>query len=190
MPIEQEIEFKNLLTKAEMDLLLQAFKVQNQDFFTQTNLYLDTPKLTLRKANMMLRIRKSERDYELTLKQPDDIGLKEINQSLDQNTCEFILKKQQLPAGIVLDTIRTLTNETNFVMIAQLETKRATIPYEGQKLFFDISTYYDVTDYEVELEALNHLEGEKIFNQLLSQFNIPRRPAPSKVARAFSQRQK
>ncbi|EUJ26736.1 hypothetical protein PCORN_14524 [Listeria cornellensis FSL F6-0969] len=68
MSQELEIEFKNMLTASEYDLLMNEFRLEEADFFTQTNYYFDTADFQLKERLAALRIRKRELHYELTLK--------------------------------------------------------------------------------------------------------------------------
>lgn len=49
---EQEIEFKNLLSKDEYAKLIQHFKSVPKKQITQTNIYLDTPDFKLKEKNV------------------------------------------------------------------------------------------------------------------------------------------
>ena len=67
---EQEIEFKNLLTKEEFIRLQDFFHLEPNDFTTQTNYYFDTPDQFFKNNHMGFRLRVTENRNELTLKSP------------------------------------------------------------------------------------------------------------------------
>ena len=75
-----EIEYKNLLTKQDFERLVQFFKIESNQFFTQQNHYFDTTDFRLKKSGSALRIREKNETYELTLKQPAAEGKLETNQ--------------------------------------------------------------------------------------------------------------
>lgn len=50
---ELEIEFRNLLTKEEYDTLIENFRVKEDDFFEQTNYYLDTANFVLKNVILL-----------------------------------------------------------------------------------------------------------------------------------------
>lgn len=50
---ELEIEFHNILTKEEYDTLIENFRVKEDDFFEQTNYYLDTANFGLKNVILL-----------------------------------------------------------------------------------------------------------------------------------------
>lgn len=57
-----EIEFKNMLTKEEYELLLTHFQVGKEDLFEQENHYFDTSDFALKANHSALRIRKKRQN--------------------------------------------------------------------------------------------------------------------------------
>src|SRR5690625_589336 len=83
MTQEIEIEYKNLLTKDEFNLLLANLPFP-KDSQTQINYYFETEDLALRSQSAALRIRKKNGDYQLTLKEPHPEGLLETHDFLTE----------------------------------------------------------------------------------------------------------
>lgn len=188
MPKELEVEFKNLLSKSEFDLLFPFFNISNDDFFIQENIYFDTPYLTLKSYHSAFRVRVKDKTYQLTIKEPHQKGLMETNQFITHQEYKQLINNYQVPDGEVKSHLIKLLPTLDLVEIAHITTKRAQVPYQNQILFFDISTYDNVTDYELELETDDYKTGEAVFNALLEQFSIPQRIAPPKVKRAYDYR--
>jgi uncharacterized protein YjbK len=186
-----EIEFKNMLTKAEYERILLSFNIGEKQLFTQENLYFDTPDFALKKAESALRIRKKGKDYVMTLKQPREIGLLETNQKLTLEETAAALNDGRLPGG----QIKQLIEENNipFTKIeyfGSLITKRAEFSYENGLLVLDHSLYLQHEDYEIEYEVENFQEGQTNFHALLKRFKIPVRQSENKVSRFYNQKNK
>lgn len=184
-----EIEFKNLLTEEEMIQLLDYFNISQADFFTQENIYLDTKAMDLRQQKKALRIRIKEDAYKLTLKEESQEGNPETNQRITQGEAKEILKGGLLPSGPVKDRLEQLKISSPLHEVTRIVTRRSTIPYHHQTLFFDISTYEGTTDYEFELETDNFNEGKQVFESILTTFKIPQRPMLHKITRALQKKQ-
>jgi uncharacterized protein YjbK len=180
-----EIEFKNELTKEEMQQLITYFQLTEQDFFTQENIYFDTEDLMLKENHAALRVRIKNNTYELTLKEPAKEGLLETNQMITKEEFQQFLDTNTLPNGEVKKRVSDYTNTTKITEIARLSTKRATTPYKNQEVFLDESHYYGHTDYELELETQHYQEGLIVFYELLQQFSIPTRKTKNKINRAY-----
>lgn len=186
-----EIEFKNMLTKAEYERILLSFNIGEKHIFTQENLYFDTPDFALKKADSALRIRKKGTDYVMTLKQPREIGLLETNQKLTYEETTAAINDGRLPGG----QIKQLIQENN-IPFAKIEyfgsliTNRAEISYENGLLVLDHSIYLEHEDYEMEYEVEDYQEGLKNFHALLNRFKIPERQTENKVRRFYHQKYK
>lgn len=184
-----EIEFKNLLTKEEYELLVEYFQLKKEDFFQQENHYFDTEDFALKQQNSALRIRKKQSHFELTLKQPFQEGLLETNKTLTTSESEAIFK-----TGQILDTqIAKLLSDMNIDpqkihYFGSLTTIRAEKEIGSNLLVFDHSFYLNTEDYELEYEVTNKKEGEEYFYALLHNLNIPLRETKNKVRRFYEEK--
>ncbi|WP_203364200.1 CYTH domain-containing protein [Bacillus sp. REN10] len=186
MSQQVEIEFKNLLEKKEFSQLIQAFHVREEDFALQHNHYLDTASFHLKKHGCALRIREKEATFELTLKQPAKVGLLETNQILKKEEAEALMQKSIWPEGMVKEALQPLlTEKDQLEHFGTLSTRRAEILYKEGILTFDNSFYLGKEDYELEYEVKEEESGKKTFNDLLKQFQIPRRITDNKVKRFY-----
>ncbi|EIE6201998.1 CYTH domain-containing protein, partial [Listeria innocua] len=128
---ELEIEFRNLLTKEEYDRLIEDFRIKEDDFFEQTNFYLDTADFGLKERNSALRIRQLETQYQLTLKTPEARGLMETTQILAADQATAITDGANIPVGPVRDTLKEIgINHEDLQVFGSLKTIRAEKDYK------------------------------------------------------------
>ncbi|EAE5920900.1 Adenylate cyclase [Listeria monocytogenes FSL J1-208] len=183
---ELEIEFRNLLTKEEYDTLIESFHVKEDDFFEQTNYYLDTTNFDLKKRHSALRIRQLETQYQLTLKTPEARGLMETTQILSKDQASAIIAGANIPVGPVRDTLKELgINHENLQVFGSLKTIRAEKDYKKGLLVFDKNFYGSISDFDLEYEVADYDKGKEIFDKLLKEYQITNQPAENKVARFY-----
>jgi uncharacterized protein YjbK len=178
-----EIEFKNLLTKEEYDLLVKHFKVT--DFFTQVNHYLDTSHFILKEAKVALRVRIKNDTYEFTLKEKIKNGNLETNQMITKNEYEKIISEGTPPVGAVFDKITSIIGDNKLINHVSIKTKRSEFEYGCGLLVLDHSTFGTIEDYEVEFEVEDFEKGKVEFEALMNEFRIQRKQAFPKIKRAF-----
>jgi uncharacterized protein YjbK len=186
-----EIEFKNMLTKEEYEQLLQLFKIADDDIFTQENHYFDTANFALKQKGTALRIRSKKQGFEMTLKQPAEIGLLETNQLITAEEANKAISTGKLPAGTIL---RILVADgipfDSLEYFGSLITNRIEFPYKQGLLVLDHSIYLNCEDFEMEFEVNDFSKGEDTFNQILRQFGIPARKTENKIRRFYTQKNK
>lgn len=184
---ELEIEFKNLLTTAEFNRLNKGFQITSSAYTNQINHYFDTFDFQLKQVGSALRIREKQREYTLTLKQPHQNGLLETHEPITKQQATLIIEQQSCIFGEVAKSIEELGIDiTNLNYLGYLETNRAEISYKNGTLVFDHSHYFNIDDYELEYEVMDREKGEKIFRQLLSEYQIPERDTLNKIQRFFN----
>ncbi|MCD2249802.1 CYTH domain-containing protein [Listeria monocytogenes] len=183
---ELEIEFRNLLTKEEYDTLIENFRVKEDDFFEQTNYYLDTANFVLKERHSALRIRQLETQYQLTLKTPEARGLMETTQILGEDQASAIISGANIPVGPVRDTLKELgINHEDLQVFGSLKTIRAEKHYKKGLLVFDKNFYGSISDFDLEYEVSDYDKGKEIFDKLLKEYQITNQPAENKVARFY-----
>lgn len=189
-----EIEFKNLLTQAEYQQLLTHYSFKETDLKEQTNIYFDTADGQLRQSKQGLRIRLLTDSIELTLKTPTDdtYTYLETTDYLKSFQPEKSLLEQDFSSNS--QVIKHLTNQN--ISVDSLKEIGSLTTLRGEKnlsskalLVLDKSTYYGITDYELEMEVTDSKEGSLIFNDFLKTNKLPVRPAEKKIARMFQRKQ-
>ncbi|EIE5735862.1 CYTH domain-containing protein, partial [Listeria innocua] len=184
---ELEIEFRNLLTKEEYDRLIEDFRIKEDDFFEQTNFYLDTADFGLKERNSALRIRQLETQYQLTLKTPEARGLMETTQILAADQATAITDGANIPVGPVRDTLKEIgINHEDLQVFGSLKTIRAEKDYKKGLLVFDKNFYGSISDFDLEYEVSDYDKGKEIFDKLLKEYQITNHPAENKVARFYN----
>ncbi|MBD8031521.1 MULTISPECIES: CYTH domain-containing protein [Solibacillus] len=180
-----EIEFKNIITKAQYEGLLQAFSIQPEQIIRQVNHYFDTSGNHLKELQCALRIREIGETIECTLKE-------KTSEHQHLETTDFITREQadQMLAGksILLPAVNERLALFDIPMntlhcYGTLTTDRVEIPYEGGLLVFDHSFYLHCDDYEVEYETNDEKIGKKIFSTFLVNHSIEPQPAQKKIVR-------
>lgn len=186
MSQEIEIEFKNLLTEPEFENIRRHFHLAKKQFTPQHNHYFDTEDFMLKKQNCALRVREKKGRMTFTLKQPHRHGLLETHQPITSNDFETMKTERHFPEGEVTRTLRELNIVLgNLVLLGTLSTKRAELDFRNGLLVLDHSFYVGTEDYELEYECKERSSGEKVFFELLHQFQIPKRKTENKIKRMF-----
>lgn len=173
--IETEIEFKNLITSDQFKQIRDSLFIDITPFY-QTNFYIDTEDLQIRKNILMLRIRELEDRFVLTLKVPNEVHvITEYHQILDESVLEKTnIDESDLGADII-NVLKERNIDTNALKIqGQLETIRYERTYKNGLLVLDESQYFGETDYELEFEAKNVSDGKVVFNEILDHYDIQR----------------
>lgn len=184
-----EIEFKNMLTKKEYLHLITEFSINETMIDTQINHYFDTERFQLKELGSALRIREKDGSFELTLKQPAEVGLLETNQAITKQVASAMLEGIVFPSGLVLEQLEKIKFPTDELQyFGSLTTKRCELQYKGGLLVLDHSLYLSKEDYELEYEVQDPLEGELTFKQLLQTFHIPIRVTENKIKRFYNQK--
>lgn len=187
MSSELEIEFKNLLTEIEYQKLLRHFQVTSEQCWEQENHYYDTPDFKLKKQHSALRIRILPESAEMTLKTPHQSYLLETTNLLSKETALKIINSEKItPRGDLLTKLNEFNvHEHNLEKKVALTTLRYEKELENGLLVLDKSIYNGKTDFELELEVQDPIAGEQLFEDILSQFAIPKRNTPNKIQRAY-----
>ncbi|WP_205439683.1 CYTH domain-containing protein [Peribacillus alkalitolerans] len=189
MSTHLEIEFKNLLTNEEFRRLCDFFHIKEASFISQTNHYFDTEGFALKDAGSALRLREKKGKWEMTLKQPAEVGLLETNQDLDESMAKAFIENNAFPVGEVKSTVQSIIDGIEGLHhFGSLTTSRVEIPYEGGLLVFDHSSYLSTEDFEIEYEVQNFEAGKEIFYNLLNELHIPVRKTENKIKRFYNQK--
>lgn len=186
MAQEIEIEFKNLLTKDEFELLLNQLPFPTGSV-TQTNYYFETKDFLLRQKQAALRIRHKNNSYTLTLKQPHSEGLLETHDQLTKEEAECWIKGNIIPQTETSIQLKDLgIPQEELRCFGHLLTKRTEMRYNNTIVVLDKSIYNNQVDYELEVEANDYQAGLEVFNNLLTTYQIDQKPTPNKIERFFA----
>ena len=177
-----EIELKTLLKKEEYDHLKEQFS--HIQPVLQKNYYIDTPDFQLREKKVAMRIRTFADWAELTLKVPQTVGNMEYNQALSLEEATKCLESGKLPQGMILEELlsRGITPR-DWTVLGCLTTIRYEKETSIGLMALDQSHYFDIVDYELELEVENGDQGKLDFKDFLEANGIHYQKAPSKLVR-------
>ncbi len=185
MSQEVEIEFKNMLTKEEYEILLSTYRISEEQIQTQTNDYFDTKHFHIREKGAALRVRSKNDKLVLTLKEPAEEGLLETHQTISNEIFRSIQSNGVLPVGEVGEQLKNLGVDSSLVHLGTLTTHRAEVQTNNGLLVLDHSEYLDREDYELEFEVKDFEVGTRDFQSLLNNHHIPERVAKNKILRFF-----
>lgn len=187
MSNQMEIEFKNLLTEKEYQQMMAYFHVTDDQCWEQENHYYDTPDFKLKSMRSALRIRILPETAEMTLKTPFQGFLLESTDLISRESALKMTKGEKIiPFGDVLQKLDELDiDKRTLERKMALTTLRYERVWKNGLLVLDKSTYVGTTDFELEYEVQDPIEGEHVFQKLLDQFDIPKRKTPNKIRRAF-----
>ena len=177
-----EIEIKTHLSEVQYDRLLAQFSEVTP--VTQKNYYLDTPDFYLRHHKIAMRIRTFDTSAELTIKIPQEIGNMEYNQDLTLEEAKNCLDNCKLPQGMIVEELKSRGLSTSgWVVLGCLTTVRFEKETAIGLMALDQSSYFDIVDYELELEVENGDQGSLDFQEFLQVNVIQYKKASSKLVR-------
>ena len=150
-----EIEAKVLITESDYKRIIKLYNKENSTKIVQTNYYIDTDNLYLRKYGIGLRIR-NKGYYTLTIKTPLAQGLLERKQSITEEDFLNLKDKGIFPSGEIKNLLLTLgVRIDDLRIITSLVTERTEIENNEDNLLFSIdkNSYNGIVDYELEMEG-------------------------------------
>lgn len=182
-----EIEFKNLLTKNEYEQLLHSLSYE-QMTFQHKNHYFDTEHYTLQNNRVALRIRETDSQFILTLKEPVTVGSLETTEIIDQAMADnWINNNAQFTPTIAKQlNLYNITAET-LKYYGFLKTHRTLYKVNDEIVIaLDHSFYHHLDDYELEVEGSTESETKQFFQSLLKDYNIKNKYTTPKIQRFFA----
>jgi len=183
---EIEIEFKNLLTKKEFEILLDNLPFPEYSV-KQTNHYFETENFSLKEKRSALRIREKNGNYQLTLNEPHELGLQETHDNLTEEEANSWLNGKIIAKQETTKQLQQLGVRPEALQyFGSLTTERRETSYQDVLIVLDVSTYHDKKDYEFELEAKDRSTGLETFHAILEKYNIKKKPTPNKIERFFA----
>lgn len=184
MATNHEIEFKQIISASLYETLQEKY-FKNCVLFKQVNYYIDTPDFKLKQHRSALRIRVKDKQFEMTLKTPAEVGLMEYNHIISINPeIDMIIPNDSLPDDIRQILVKQFSvNDQSLSILGALTTYRQETQYQGDLLVLDKSEYLDTTDYELEFEVKDYDQGLQKFQSLLNEWNLEHKQPLNKVQR-------
>ena len=174
-----ELEYKTLVSREQFILLQTYFAPQERRI--QINHYYDFPDFSLLKSHQMVRVREFKDSFEFTLKMYDKDGnLLEFAKTVSANS----LNDPEISAFLKDHGI----DAENLTERACLRTDRSIYRDEYGELCFDINTYKDKTDYEIEYEMVHNTDQfYQRYLSILKKADIEYQPSLPKVMRCIKE---
>ncbi|API79006.1 CYTH domain-containing protein [Staphylococcus argenteus] len=190
MATNHEIEFKQIISASLYETLQEKY-FKNCVLFKQVNYYIDTPDFKLKQHRSALRIRVKDKQFEMTLKTPAEVGLMEYNHIISINPeIDMIIPNDSLPDDIRQILVKQFgVNDQSLSILGALTTYRQETQYQGDLLVLDKSEYLDTTDYELEFEVKDYDQGLQKFQSLLNEWNLEHKQPLNKVQRFFKKKE-
>ena len=178
--IVKEYETRIMLTESEYFEIVSHFMRlhPNKHFLKNTNTYFDTEDLYLRKNHITFRLRTiNDIKSELTIKIKGKNGDDEINDSLNSQEAQLVLKSRVFPDGDVKNFLLTLPYTFDaYKEITTLYNVRLEIEEKDHLLVIDKNTYNNIIDYNLEIETKDGIESaRRILNYYIEQFSLVNR---------------
>ena len=178
--IVKEYETRIMLTESEYFEIVSHFMRlhPNKHFLKNTNTYFDTEDLYLRKNHITFRLRTiNDIKSELTIKIKGKNGDDEINDSLNSQEAQLVLKSRVFPDGDVKNFLLTLPYTFDaYKEITTLYNVRLEIEEKDHLLVIDKNTYSNIIDYNLEIETKDGIESaRRILNYYIEQFSLVNR---------------
>lgn len=183
MQKQLEIEFKSLLTKEEYERLIEQFA--GNKISTQTNHYFDTPRFSLKAAEVALRVREKD-TLEITLKRKKRYAIVEHNILISSDEFKQFREDGIVPSEEIKNEIYDIIGQQKLVNFLSLTTHRMSFPYKKGTLAIDKSEFLGVTDYEIEYEAKNYASGKKEFIEIITELDFLYKKSEPKIKRAYA----
>ncbi|MDL2212289.1 CYTH domain-containing protein [Erysipelotrichaceae bacterium OttesenSCG-928-M19] len=172
-----EIEYKQLLTKQEYEIIEHDLVIKDSQIIEQENFYFETPLFSLKKQGQAIRIRVLNNEFELCRKTQRENDILEENIFIDKQIFLAICQQPNL-INDYFDNVAT-----DLRLLGSMKTKRIEYHYQNGLICLDKSVYLGQTDYEIEYEAADY-SSEGSFKDFLNNYGIEyQRSLKSKIAR-------
>ena len=184
-----EIEAKVLISEEEYNKVVDKMSKYAVAEYDQTNYYIETSDLALKKLGVGLRIRKARGAYCMTIKAPMSEGLLEKNIIISED--EYLKFKEHniFPKNEIYEFVIMLGfNPDDMSIVAELTTHRIETRYGKEQYEFSIdkNEYNGITDYELEMNYNSLQKARAQLEKLCNQLSIDYEDNPkSKQTRAL-----
>lgn len=165
-----EIEYKILLTKIIFETILKDYHDDIRQDYIQTNDYFTHP--LLQEKKYMLRVRKKNNQFEMTLKRPFQSHRLETNILLTPKQKEAFYQKRELTNEITQILQEEGIDVSKLQQQFSLTTHRYDIQLTEGVLSLDENTYLNQKDYELEFEVHDEKRGFEQFLKIIEPYHL------------------
>lgn len=159
-----ENEFKVMLTAEQYEKICSMFSWDSE--VEQTNFYYDTPGLQLSSAHITCRVRRIGGECFLQMKLPNGKAFSRIE--LERNLGSEV--PQELSAQLLNDLSGGSISEPlpQVRLLGALTTLRRVKKSDGAEIDLDKSSYFQKTDYELEIEFTDEAAARALLAEIRS----------------------
>lgn len=162
MSREIENEFKIMLTQAEYEQILSMYEFRT---IVQTNHYYDTDGLEMSAKHTTVRVRELEGKCLLQVKLPTEVSFSRVEISAELGEIPDFISAEELErfCGRKLPCVKRL---------GKLVTTRNICKFDGGEIDLDRSEYFDVVDYELEIEFSDEAKARAVLDEIRARTGI------------------
>lgn len=181
-----ENEFKIMLDRGQYEKIHALFAWDAE--MKQVNSYYDSPGLECSSRHITVRVRSISGENFLQMKLPAE---QSGNGAVSR--IELEQKVSGLPQKLEPETLKSLSGADlpELTLLGTLSTFRSVKKFPGAEIDLDRSEYFDVIDYELEVEYTDEAAAEAILAEIWQKVRIDRSaPVTGKIRRFLQEYQK
>lgn len=181
-----ENEFKIMLDRGQYEKIHALFAWDAE--MEQVNSYYDSPRLECSSRHITVRVRSISGENYLQMKLPAE---QSGNGAVSR--IELEQKVSGLPQKLEPETLKSLSGADlpELTLLGTLSTFRSVKKFPGAEIDLDRSEYFDVIDYELEVEYTDEAAAEAILAEIGQKVHIDRSaPVTGKIRRFLQEYQK
>ena len=183
MAKEYDVSFRTMLTLAEYERLIDKFSSCNSNY--QTNYYFDTPRFSLKAAEIVLRAKERDR-IELGLKRRKGYNQIDITEPITKEEFDELVAHGTIPCKSIFNEVVDIIKDQKLLNYLALSTFRIFLPYRNGLLAIDKVEYLGHIDYELEFQAASRDAGKRDFVATVKELGVTYKKGEPKIKRAYN----
>ncbi|MCQ2802693.1 MAG: CYTH domain-containing protein [Bacilli bacterium] len=166
--ISFEYEERSMLSKTDYDVLVSDYSKLTNDKLSITNIYFDTKDLILTKSGMVLRLRNSNGQLEITLKIKDKHFDKEINHPISSFSDNILPLNKP-----ILNELKQLNvNISDILEVGKIKTNRIEIKMNESLIVLDQNEFLNTIDYNIEIESSSREKAKLLLQEIANKYKF------------------
>lgn len=166
--ISFEYEERSMLSKTDYDVLVSDYSKLTNNKLSITNIYFDTKDLILTKSGMVLRLRNSNGQLEITLKIKDKHFDKEINHPISSFSDNIL----PLNKPIQNELKKLNVNISGILEVGKIKTNRIEIKMDESLIVLDQNEFSNTIDYNIEIESSSREKAKLLLQEIANKYKF------------------
>lgn len=166
--ISFEYEERSMLSKTDYDVLVSDYSKLTNSKLSITNIYFDTKDLILTKSGMVLRLRNSNGQLEITLKIKDKHFDKEINHPISSFSNNIL----PLNKPILNELKKLNVNISDILEVGKIKTNRIEIKMNESLIVLDQNEFSNTIDYNIEIESSSREKAKLLLQEIANKYKF------------------